>query len=228
MKTVEKVVISWSGGKDSALALQSIILGHEYEIASLMTTVNAAYGRISIHGVRRSLLQKQAASLGIPLLEIFLSSNITNESYGRIMEREMRKLKEAKIGKVVFGDLFLEDVRKYREKNLKKVGMEAVFPLWGRSTKEVVEQFLQTGFKAIVTCVDTTQLDGSFAGLEINADFIADLPAGVDPCGENGEFHTFVFDGPIFSTPVRFSKGEIVLRDNRFMFADLNDVQEQP
>ncbi|HME54013.1 MAG TPA: diphthine--ammonia ligase [Candidatus Lokiarchaeia archaeon] len=224
---MEKVVISWSGGKDSALALQSIILGCQYEIASLMTTVNAAYGRINMHGVRRSLLQQQATSLGIPLLEILLPLNITNEAYGSIMGREMRRLKEANIRKVVFGDLFLEDVRKYREENLKKVGMEAVFPLWGRPTRDVVEQFLQAGFKAIVTCVDTTQLDGSFAGLEINADFLANLPVGVDPCGENGEFHTFVFDGPIFSTPVQFSNGDIVLRDDRFMFADLNDVQEQ-
>ncbi len=217
-------MVSWSGGKDCTLALHSILSRGEYRVASLMTTVNEEYGRVSMHGVRRALLQQQATSLELPLHEIPLPVNVSNDEYGRIMEREMRTLKEAGINKVVFGDVFLEDVRKYREENLKKVAMEAVFPNWGRPSKDIVLQLRQLGFQAIVTCVDTKQFDGSFVGRCLDEKFFSDLPRNVDPCGENGEYHTFVFDGPIFSEPIRFTKGDVVLRDDRFMYIELCEL----
>ncbi len=189
---------------------------------ALLTTISEEYNRVSMHGVRKELLEKQAKSLGIPLITISLPKNISNEEYAEIMHREMLDFKCHRVYHVVFGDIFLEDIREYREANLSKIGMKAIFPLWKKKdTKELAIEFIDLGFKAIITVVDSNFLDKSYAGNMFNKEFIDSLPSEVDPCGENGEFHTFVFDGPIFFNPVKFQKGEIVFRDNRFYFIDL-------
>ncbi len=217
----EKVILSWSGGKDSAMALYELQQSANYEICSLLTTLTRDYDRISMHGVRRALLEKQAESLGIPLEKVYIGKNATNEEYEKIMKDVMLKYKKMGISLVAFGDIFLEDVRRYRESNLAKIGMRGIFPLWNRSTGDLAYKFIELGFRAIVTMVDTQFLDGSFVGREYNEEFLNDLPSGVDPCGENGEFHSFVYDGPIFRSPVPFKIGATVLRENRFYFVDL-------
>jgi uncharacterized protein (TIGR00290 family) len=217
----EKILISWSGGKDSSLALYEILKSKEYEVHALFTTITKDYDRVTMHGVRRELIEEQAKSIGIPLREVFIPKNVSNEEYSKIMEREMRKAKEEGISAVVFGDIFLEDVRKYREDNLSKVSMKGIFPLWGRDSRKVVEDFIKLGFKAIVVCVDSKALSKEFIGRIIDEKFLEDLPSGVDPAGEYGEYHTFVFDGPIFKKKVNFELGEIVFRENRFYYLDL-------
>ena len=217
----EKTLFTWSGGKDSALALSELLRGEKYDIVALVTTITADYDRVSMHGVRRVLLEEQAASLGLPLEEVFLSKDTSNEDYGLKMRQVLEKYQDVGVSTVVFGDIFLEDVRKYREDNLLKIGMKALFPLWKKDTKVLAHLFIESGFKAIVTCVDSTVLDKTFVGKTFDTRFLSRLPSSVDPCGENGEFHSFVFDGPIFHTPIRFTKGEIVLRDNRFYYCDL-------
>ncbi len=188
----------------------------------LLTTISEEFNRVSMHGVRKKLLEKQANSIGIPLITISLPKDISNEEYEEVMYREMLDFKCHRVYHVVFGDIFLEDIRDYREKNLSKIGMNAIFPLWKiKDTKELAREFIDLGFKAIITVVDSNFLDKSYVGNMFDTDFIESLPSEVDPCGENGEFHTFVFDGPIFFDPVKFQKGEIVLRDNRFYFVDL-------
>jgi len=174
-----------------------------------------------MHGVRKELLEKQANSIGIPLITISLPKDTTNEEYEKIMKREMLYFKSHRIYHVVFGDIFLEDIRKYRESNLSKIGMKAIFPLWKKSSKDLARQFLDLGFKAIITCVDSNFLNSDFVGEFFDDNFLQALPSNVNYCGENGEFHTFVFDGPIFFNPVKFQKGEIVFRDDRFYFIDL-------
>lgn len=218
---MKKVLFSWSGGKDSALALYEIMKSKNYQVAALVTTVTEDFDRISMHGVRRVLLEQQAASTGIPLEKVLISRNASNEEYEANMEKVLLKYKEMGITSVVFGDIFLEDLRKYREDKLATVSMDAVFPLWKRDTTELARSLTSLGFKAITTCVDTTQLDGEFVGREIDDSFLSDLPANVDPCGENGEYHSFVYDGPIFKKPIVCSKGETVLRESRFYYCDL-------
>ncbi len=218
---IKKSIISWSGGKDSALALYKVQQADEFSVEKLLTTITQPYDRISMHGVRSSLLRKQAASIGTPLLEINLPKDVSDESYADIMKREMLQVKTKGIETVIFGDLFLEDVRKYREENLAKVGMHPIFPLWKISTKELAANFIKLGFKAILTSVDSEALDGSFIGHLYDKEFLSSIPSSVDPCGENGEFHTFVFDGPIFNHPISFKKGEIVFRNERFYYIDL-------
>lgn len=220
---MEKIILSWSGGKDSSLALYELMKEEKYEVI-LLTTVTGDYERISMHGVREGLLEKQAKSLGCSLEKIYINPGSTNEEYEKSMEEVMNKYKNLGVTKVAFGDIFLGDIRRYREDNLKKVGMEAVFPLWGRKTKELADTFINLGFKTIITCVDTKVLDGSFAGRFYDKQFLADLPENIDPCGENGEFHSFAFDGPIFKEKISFSVGERVLRDNRFSFCDLVEI----
>lgn len=224
------VIVAWSGGKDCTLALREIERGGEYSPVALLTTVTSDYERISMHGVRRPLLQAQAASLGVPLFEVEISPRADNQEYEAKMDAALSALRSATSGicGVVFGDLFLEDIRAYRESNLARVGLNAIFPLWGRDTREVATQFTELGFRAAVVCVDSTALDRSFAGREYDASFVADLPKGVDPCGENGEFHTFVYDGPLFANPVAHERGEVVLRDERFFYADLLDPATSP
>jgi uncharacterized protein (TIGR00290 family) len=219
------VIVAWSGGKDCTMALREIELGGEYVPVALLTTVTSGYDRISMHGVRRSLLEAQAASLGVPLHEVSISPSADNQEYESKMDAALAALRAATpaIAGVVFGDLFLEDIRAYRESMLARVALPAIFPLWKRDTRELAAQFTGLGFRAAVVCVDSTALERSFAGREYDASFVADLPRGVDPCGENGEFHTFVYDGPLFANPVAHVRGDVVLRDERFFFADLLD-----
>lgn len=215
--------MAWSGGKDSAMALREIQRTNELEICALLTTVTEGYDRISMHGVRNKLLVEQANSAGYPLEIVTISKKATNEEYdGKMRAVHKRYLKKG-VSSVVFGDIFLEDVRRYRKTNLSKIGMEAVFPLWGEKTAPLARNFIRLGFEAIITCVDTRKLDKSFSGREFDLKFLSDLPAGVDPCGENGEFHSFVYDGPIFTKRIDFRKGKKVLRDNRYCFCDLQN-----
>jgi len=217
----EKILFTWSGGKDSVLALVELLKDTEYDIVALVTTITADYDRVSMHGVRRVLLEQQVNSLGFPLEEVFLSKDTSLEGYGLKMCQMLEKYQDAGVSTVVFGDIFLEDVRKYREDNLLKIGMKALFPLWKQDTSDLAKGFIAKGFKAIITCVDSTVLDTSFAGRFFDRRFLSDLPSSVDLCGENGEFHSFVFNGPIFKKPIRFTKGETVFRDNRFYYCDL-------
>ena len=222
----EKVVLSWSGGKDSAMALYTLRASDRYEVVSLLTTVSEQYKRISHHGVRMELLEQQAAAIGIRLHKVYLhQANCSIEYYEAVMEKAMCEYKQENIRTVAFGDIFLPDLREYRQRNLAKIGMRAVFPIWGRDTTEIVRTFIALGFKAYLTCVDSEKLGEAFAGRPMDADLIRDLPAGVDPCGENGEYHSYVYDGPIFRSPVELSVGEVVLRDVRY-FADLIQLRD--
>jgi uncharacterized protein (TIGR00290 family) len=217
----EKVIVAWSGGKDSALALYEILKTKRYEVLELLTTVTQDYDRISIHGVRRVLLEQQADALGFPLEKMLVSKGVSDAEYEGILLKVLNRHVTNGVFSVVFGDLFLEDVRKYREQTLAKIGLKGIFPLWKRNTFKLAREFIDLGFKAVITCVDSKSLGKDFVGREFDRQFLADLPAIVDPCGENGEFHSFVYDGPIFSEPVSFTKGEIVLRENRFYYCDL-------
>jgi uncharacterized protein (TIGR00290 family) len=219
--TKEKVLLSWSGGKDAALALHELRRSNAYQVVGLLTTVAEPYDRVTMHGVRRVLLEAQAGALALPLHTVFLSTTMSDEQYGQIMRETLQRYLAAGVLCVTFGDIFLEDVRRYREENLATIGMRAVLPLWGRDTSELAHFFIRAGFKAIVTCVDPHFLDRAFVGRAFDEQFLSDLPPTVDPCGENGEFHTFVYDGPIFRHAVECSRGGVVLRDNRFHYCDL-------
>ncbi|MEI8005266.1 MAG: diphthine--ammonia ligase [Bacteroidota bacterium] len=221
MIPAESFLFSWSGGKDSAMALYELRQKHSCEIAALLTTVTSGYDRISMHGVRRVLLEQQAASLNIPLKIVSITTQATNEEYEKNMKEALLEYKEQGIASVVFGDIFLEDLRAYREQNLAKAGMSAIFPLWNMNTAELTRSFIEKGFRAVITCIDSNVLDKSFAGRMFDQQFLNDLPQGVDPCGENGEFHSFVFQGPLFRNKIEFTPGEVVLRDERFFFQDL-------
>jgi uncharacterized protein (TIGR00290 family) len=218
---VEKVIVSWSGGKDSALALYEVLKAKSYEVLELLTTVTEDYDRISIHGVRRVLLEQQARYLGFALEEMLIAKGVSDEEYERELLRILARHSASGVFSVVFGDIFLEDVRKYREGILSKVGVKGIFPLWKRDTRQLARAFIDLGFKAVITCVDSNFLGRDYAGRLFDEQFLSDLPANVDPCGENGEFHSFVYDGPIFSERVPFIKGEIALRENRFYYCDL-------
>ena len=217
----EKVLFAWSGGKDSARALYELQKSGEFEVTALLTTVTEGYERISMHGVRLALLEAQAESLGFSLEKIFITKNASNEEYETKMQNTLVRCKNRGISAVVFGDIFLEDLRKYREENLSKLQMKGIFPIWKKETAYLAHSFVELGFKAVITCVDSHVLDRQFAGRDFDNEFIRDLPANIDPCGENGEFHSFVYDGPMFQKPVQFEKGEVILRDNRFYFCDL-------
>ena len=217
----ERVLFTWSGGKDSAMALYELQKVGDYEILALLTTVTKDYDRISMHGVRRILLEQQADSLGYRLEQVFISKSASNEEYEAKMQEILEKYLKAGVCVIAFGDIFLEDVRKYREENLSKIGMKAVFPIWKRNTTELAHTFVDLGFKAVITCVDSKVLDKGFVGRLFDEQFISELPANVDPCGENGEFHSFVYDGPIFQQKILYTIGDIVLRDNRFYYCDL-------
>jgi uncharacterized protein (TIGR00290 family) len=218
---MEKVLFSWSGGKDSALALFEILKERQFEVTALLTTVNRDYDRVSMHGVRSVLLEQQAASVGFPLEEVFISTKASNDDYEAAMREVLTKYQAIGISAVVFGDLFLEDIRRYREEKLAQLNMRPIFPLWGSDTRQLTHSLLTLGFKAVTTCVDTQALGQAFVGRSIDEQFLSDLPATVDPCGENGEFHSFVSDGPIFREPISYRIGEKVLRDARFYFCDL-------
>lgn len=219
----EPVIVAWSGGKDCTLALRELQEDGRHTVAALLTTVTSEYDRISMHGVRRELLRAQAVALGLPVREVEISPGADNGEYERAMDDALSSIRAGTpgIGGVVFGDLFLEDIRAYRESMLARAELRGIFPLWGRDTRKLAGEFTALSFRAVVVCVDSTMLDSSFAGREYDAAFIRDLPAGVDPCGENGEFHTFVYDGPLFAHPVAHERGEVVVRDERFVYADL-------
>ena len=204
--------MNWSGGKDSALTLYKLQQSQEFEIACLLTSISQKYQRISMHGVRSELLDAQAKSIGIPVVKMEVPDMPSMEVYENTMRDTLSDLKKKGITASIFGDIFLEDLREYRENKLAELELTAVFPLWKQPTGKLIHEFLDLGFKTITTCVNEKYLDKSFVGRVIDEDFLKDLPANVDPCGEHGEFHTFVFDGPIFSKPIEFEIGEKVLR----------------
>ncbi|MCU1343663.1 MAG: protein of unknown function ATP-binding region [Candidatus Acidoferrum typicum] len=216
----EDVLFCWSGGKDSAMALHALQSARDHRVTALLTTVTEQFDRISMHGVRRALLERQAESIGLPLHAVLIPPQCVNVTYEARMNQALHEHLGRGVRRVAFGDIFLEDLRVYREQNLAQIGMEALFPIWKRDSHELARDFLRLGFQAITVCVDPRVLDSSFAGRVLDESFFADLPPGVDPCGENGEFHTFVFDGPVFQKPIRFAVGEKVLRDG-FYFCDL-------
>jgi uncharacterized protein (TIGR00290 family) len=217
------VLVAWSGGKDSALALREIQGDGGYRVAGLLTTVTGEYDRISMHGVRRTLLRRQAEFLGLPLEEVVISPGASNDEYEAKMGAALAALRTRLPGldTVVFGDLFLADIRAYRERMLARIGMRGLFPLWLRDTGALAREFVRLGYRAVLVCVDKAQLAGEFAGREFDAELLRDLPAGVDPCGENGEFHTFVYAGPGLRRPVPHERGPVVIRDGRFVYCDL-------
>jgi len=224
-QTAEPVVLSWSGGKDSSLALEALRSDPTVQVVALLTSITRGYERISIHGVRRELLTAQSQSLGLPVHEVTLDPASSNEAYEHAFAAALGELREryGPIRRIAFGDLFLADVRAYREKLIAALdsGWEPVFPIWGRDTRALAKQFVEAGYAARLVCVDTTQLDAAFAGRAFDHALLRELPMSVDPCGERGEFHTFVTTGPIFSTPVACATGEVVLRDERFAYCDL-------
>jgi uncharacterized protein (TIGR00290 family) len=213
------VALAWSGGKDSALALHTLHRGG-VDVATLMTTVTLGYDRVSMHGVRRDLVRRQAAAAELPLVEVEMPPGCTNAVYEERIARALAAPPLETIGDFAFGDLFLEDVRSYREGRLSEAGRRSLFPLWGRNTTELAREFVETGFEAVVCCVDPRRLDAAFAGRAYDERFLSELPADADPCGENGEFHTFVWAGPIFAEPLRLRIGAVVERDG-FVFCDL-------
>ena len=224
---MEKVVCAWSGGKDSAMALHEVVKSKRYDVLALLTTLTEDYDRISMHGVRRSLLEEQAESLGFHLEKIYISKDSSNAEYESKMKNALERYAAKGIKSVVFGDIFLEDLKKYREEKLAILNLKGVFPVWKKDTRALAEHFLDLGFKAIVTCVDSEVLPKEFAGRKFDEWFLSELPAGVDPCGENGEFHSFVYDGPIFRKKIEVTIGETVLRDKRYYFCDLLPMQSQ-
>jgi uncharacterized protein (TIGR00290 family) len=221
MASIEKVLLTWSGGKDSAMALHDLQSSSAYEVLALLTTVTEQYDRVSMHGVRTVLLERQADSLGLPLEKVYIGANASNEEFEARMRDKLTCYQARGVSSVAFGDLFLEDVRQYREDNLSRVGMKGLFPLWGRDTSELAHSFIDLGFKAVITCVDSNLLDGAFVGRDFDREFLSELPAAVDRCGENGEFHSFVYDGPLFGSKILHERGVIVLRDSRFYYCDL-------
>ena len=221
MTMTEKALLTWSGGKDSAMVLYELQTTHDYEISALLTTVTEDYNRISMHGVQTILLEQQAECLGLAIEKVYITKNSSNEEYEAKMRDKLMHYQSQGVSSVVFGDIFLEDLRKYREENLSKIGMRGLFPLWKRDTTELAHTFIDLGFKAVVTCVDSNVLDKIFVGRIFDEHLLSELPHAIDPCGENGEFHSFVYEGPIFRKRVLYKKGDVVLRDNRFYYCDL-------
>jgi uncharacterized protein (TIGR00290 family) len=214
---LKRALLSWSSGKDSAWALHAM---HGQAVAGLLTTFNGAFDRVAMHAVRRELVQAQADATGLPLRAIELPWPCSNQQYEALMAGACRRAVEDGIDAIVFGDLFLRDIREYRERTLAGSGLEPLFPLWEMPTPDLAREMIRSGLRARITCVDKRVLDASFAGREFDAAFLADLPPGVDPCGENGEFHSFAYDGPMFRNPIPVTVGE--LRDaDGFVFADL-------
>lgn len=217
---VSKTVLSWSTGKDSAWSAWQLQQQADIELIGVLCTINQTYQRTAMHAVRVELLKNQAEALGVPLTIIELPFPCSNEQYQAIMGEATIKLVAEGVEQLAFGDLFLEDIRQYRESNLKGTGIQPIFPLWKQPTEALAQKMIAGGLKAIITCVDPKQLDPSFAGRTFDAELLNDLPVGVDPCGENGEFHTFVYDGPMFTAPISVKRGEVVERDG-FVFADV-------
>jgi uncharacterized protein (TIGR00290 family) len=219
----EPIVLSWSGGKDSALTLAALRADPGFSVVALLTTVTHAFDRISIHGVRRPLLHAQARALRLPVHEVVLEPRCSNADYDAAVERALAEVRATypAVRRIAYGDLFLEDVRRYREERLGPLGFEGLFPLWGQRTDTLARGFVDRGFAARLVCVDTTQLDRRFAGRDFDHALLDELPPGVDPCGERGEFHSFVWNGPGFASAVPNRVGDVVLRDARFAYCDL-------
>lgn len=217
--------MNWSSGKDACFALWKALQSGQYDIKYLFTTLSAQYRRVSMHGLSEALLDAQAAAIGIPLRKAWLPEQASMEDYNAIMQAEMQFMREQGITTSIFGDIFLEDLRAYREEQLATVGMKGVFPIWQPDSRALVEAMVHAGFKAVVVCANADLLSADFTGRVIDEQFLTDLPAGVDPCGENGEFHSFVFDGPLFKTPVPVTIGDVVERaygeQHRFFFRDV-------
>ena len=209
----EPILLSWSGGKDSCLALYEVLQRRTYRVTALLTTVTDVYDRVSMHGVRRALLEEQTARLDLPLHMVHIPPQASNDVYQARMEAAFEPYRRSGVTAVVFGDLFLADIRRYREEWLAAIGMRALFPLWHTDTRVLARRFIEQEFKAVITCVDGRVLDHSFCGRSFDHQFLKDLPPAVDPCGENGEFHTFVHDGPLFREPVAFVPGGVVHRE---------------
>ncbi|MEX2572946.1 MAG: diphthine--ammonia ligase [Balneolaceae bacterium] len=207
-----KALFNWSGGKDSSLCLYHVLQAGEIDVSCLFTTVSARYNRISQHGVRAELLRVQAEKTGIPLKILRLPDSPTMEEYNNRLRETLAGFREEGVTVSVFGDIALEDLRRYREEQLSKAGLKGLFPLWKQPTGKLAKEFIDLGFKAVTVCVDGSRLDRSFAGRDFDEDFLKDLPEGIDSCGENGEFHTFVYDGPVFSKSVAFARGDLVYR----------------
>ena len=232
-----KTCFRWSSGKDSSLALYYLLQNKRYSVQQLLTTINLPYKRISMHGLRKKLLLEQANALGVPLNIIELPEKPSMEEYEKIMRKQIFTLKQNNFTRMAFGDIFLEDLKKFREDQMQAYNVKTIFPLWRRNTLELINEFITLGFKAIVVCINSTLLNQSFLGRIIDQDFIKDLPPDVDVCGENGEFHTFCFDGPIFKTPVVFKTGETIYKEYQtpgdtnshtgFWFYDLLSVNEK-
>jgi uncharacterized protein (TIGR00290 family) len=222
-----KTVISFSGGKDSTLSLYKIQNQPEYEVDSLLVTLTEGFDRVSIHGVRYELLKQQSESLGIPLREVWLPQECPNEKYQELMGKAVADMKADGVTHMVFGDIHLQDVRDYREKMLAGTGVTTIFPLWHQPVEEISREFIDLGFKTVLTCIDTESLDKSFAGRVYDLELIRDYPKDHDICGENGEFHSFVFDGPNFQYPIKFQLGEqkitpdYLTKKDRFLYIDL-------
>jgi len=216
------ILLSWSGGKDCLMALAALRDDPAWRVVALLTTITGRFERVSMHGIRRDVLQAQVTAIGLPLIECTIDWSSCNAAYETAHANALRQARERWPGlrHCAFGDLFLEDVRAYRERQLAGAGWSGVFPLWGTDTRELSQRFYAQGHRAVLTCVDTQQLDGSFSGREYDPSLFRDLPAGVDPCGERGEFHTLSYAGPLFNAPLRLERGASSLRDNRFQYTD--------
>ena len=208
----ERIALCWSGGKDSSLALHRLLRDDRFEVAGLLTTCSTEYRRVSMHGVRVELVAAQARAIGLPLTEVYVSSSSTNDEYGAKMAAALEQLKSQGVTRIAFGDIYLADLRAWREAQLANIGLKAEFPLWGREPRMLLDEFIGDGFRSMLCCVSDAYLDASWLGREIDRAFIAELPRDVDPCGENGEFHSFAFDGPIFAAGLGVAAGERVYR----------------
>ncbi|MGV3561557.1 Dph6-related ATP pyrophosphatase [Larkinella arboricola] len=236
---MHKAIISWSGGKDAALALFFCQQSARYEVVGLLTNVNEPLGRVSMHGVRTDLIEAQAEALGIPLYTLKLSGDVSMETYSNAVRQSLTEFRKQGVTHVIYGDIFLEDLRQYREQQLGEVGLQGVFPLWQRDSASLIREFCASGFKAVLVCINAKLLPESWAGRELDETVLPELPSSVDPCGENGEYHSFVYDGPIFTGPVQFQKGETIRRsyaastqtddqwDTEFIFQDLVSFTDQ-
>lgn len=222
-----KVLVSWSTGKDSAWCLHALRAVANVEVVGLLATVNEVHDRVAMHAVRHELLAAQARAVGLPLVVVRLPSPCSNATYDAAMEQAMTQARAEGVEAIAFGDLFLEEVRRYREERLGLVGMTALFPLWGRPSRALAEEMIVAGLRARLTCVDPRALPASFVGREFDHRFLSELPARVDPCGENGEYHSFAWDGPMLARPIGIRTGEVVLRDG-FVFADLLPIEAAP
>ena len=220
----KKALMNWSGGKDSALSLHHILQNNEYKVEYLLTSLNDSFKRVSMHGVREELLDQQAENIGINLIKLRLAETVSMEEYQEKMAEIMKPLVNSGINYSIFGDIFLEDLRQHREERLQQVGMKGVFPLWKQPSLALLDEFWDLGFKTIVVAINGNNLDKSFCGRILDRDFVKDLPKTVDPCGENGEFHTFVFETPYFKKSIKFDIGETVDKIYNFKNSDGDDL----